>query len=131
MYEKVNMENETRNHSSKMRTVRCSSRRRKGVSAWGCLSEGVSAQGCLPRGCLCRGCLPMVVSARGMSAQGDVCPGWCLPRGSLCRTSHYPACPLPCRWKHNLGKLCLRAVTIISCLFWKNLYIHRNLSGNS
>ena len=56
---------QTRMHSSRMRTVRCSS-----LSAWGFW--------CLPKGCLPRG-----VSAHvEVSAQGRVCPGGrVLPRG--------------------------------------------------
>ena len=72
-------------HSSRMRTVRCSSRLLEGVSAW-----GVSAQEggvCPGGGCLLRrGCLPgRGVSAQeggvcpeGVSAQGGVCPEGCL-----------------------------------------------------
>ena len=56
----------TRRHSSRMRTVRCSSR-----LGWGCLPRGLSAWGlsawgvCLPWGCLPRGgvCLRCVCSS--------------------------------------------------------------------
>ena len=77
----------TRVHSSRMRTVRCSSRRPglsarggylPGVSARGLSDQGVSARrGCLPSGCLPRGCLP------GGCLPGGVCPGGCLPSGCL------------------------------------------------
>ena len=56
----------TRMHSSRMRTVHCSSR----LPGVGCLSGGGIVcpgdvfRGCLPRGCLPRGCLPRGVSAR-------------------------------------------------------------------
>ena len=61
-------------HSSRMRTVRCSGRRRMGgaclggvclgVSAWGCLLRGCLPGGCLPSRCLPSRCLPGGVSAR-------------------------------------------------------------------
>ena len=68
-------------HSSRMRTVRCSSYLLwGGVSAQGsaggggCLPRGLSAQGgCLPRGMgvsAQRGCLPGVCVYLGVSAQG-------------------------------------------------------------
>ena len=64
-------------HSSRMRTVRCSSHP----------GEGVSEQG----GYVCPGGVCLGVSAQGgMSAQGGVClggvfPGGCLPGGCLLR----------------------------------------------
>ena len=69
----------TRMHSSRMCTVRSSSR-----LVEECLSRGMFAQGeclprrlCLPRPGVCLGgCLP-----RGGVCLGDVCPGGCLPGG--------------------------------------------------
>ena len=75
-------------HSSRMRTVRCSSHLRVCLRGGVCLGgvfqgdvcQGLSATGgvcpggCLPGGCLSRGCLP------GVSARGGGClPGGCLP----------------------------------------------------
>ena len=78
----------TRMHSSRMRTVRCSSR---------LLGEGVvSARGCLPGG---GGYLP-----RG------VCPGGCLPHTS----SPTPWTEWQTLWKYYLAEIMLR--TVISCV---------------
>ena len=89
----------TRMHSSRMRTVRCSSH----------LGEGVSAEGgCLPRGCLPRrvsvwvGCLPR----RGVSAQGVFGQGVCLPHPYPREQNHI------CLWKHYLATTTLRTVKI-------------------
>ena len=65
----------TRRHSSRMRTVRCSSHLGGGVSA----QEGVSTRDCLPRVGVC----PGVVSDRRGCLSGGVCPWGCLPRGCL------------------------------------------------
>ena len=93
---------QTRMHSSRMYTVRCSGRpwwcltggvSTGGVCPGGCLPRGVSAQsGCLPRGvsvcqgvCLpARGCLLRWVSAQGVSTQGSVCPEWVSAQGGVC-----------------------------------------------
>ena len=84
----------TRMHSSRMRTVRCSSRLSGGVSAQGegCLPSGGV---CLEKGGVCPGgvslwgvCLgggqPGEVSAQEVSTQGVVCLGGCLP-GGVCK----------------------------------------------
>ena len=63
----------TRMDSSRMRTIRYSSRLL--VSAQGVSAQGCQPRGCLPRGCLSGGCLP-----------GGVCPGGCLPRGVSAQT---------------------------------------------
>ena len=68
---------ETRMHSSRMRTVRCSGRLR---------------EVCLPKGCL-----PKVGSVQGRGVcLGDVCPGGCLPRGQTdaCENITFPQLPL-------------------------------------
>ena len=95
-------------HSSRMRTVRCSSRLLgwgeggcRCICRWGrgYLPGGLHARvrgrpggvcrGCLLRGCLLRGCLPRGVSAGGclpgVSAQGGVCPGVVCLGGCLLR----------------------------------------------
>ena len=72
----------TRMHSSRMRKVRCSGRRRSlprgGVCLGGCLPRGISAQkGCLPGG-VCQGgggVCPGGVSTQGCVCPRDVCPG--------------------------------------------------------
>ena len=88
---------QTRMHSSRMHTVRCSDRLVGGnvCLGWGCLPGGVclgeSSQGrCLPRGGLSEGCLP-----RG-----------CLPRGCT---------PPPPPWTdRRLWKHYLSATTVIN-----------------
>ena len=66
------MKLKTRMYSSRMRTVRCSSRLLgKGVS----VSGGVCLGGCLSGGVCLRVCLGGGVSAQGLSAWG------CLPMG--------------------------------------------------
>ena len=62
----------TRMHSSRMRTVRCNGRLRRGVSAWRCAYGGV----CLGGVCLVGGYLP-----RGVSAWWGYLPGGCLLGG--------------------------------------------------
>ena len=104
----------TRMHSSRMRTVRCSSHlggcvSAQGVSAWGvctgrdvCLG-GLSAWGCLLRGFSARGgCLPREVcpggmSAWGLSTQGVSAQGECLLHTPpLWTESQMPMKTLPC-----------------------------------
>ena len=83
---------QTRMHSSRMRTVCCSSRLR-----------GVSGRGVFTRGCL----------AKGVSARGDVCPGGVSAQGGVgwgCHT--HPPCEQNHRrlWKHYLAATTLRTV---------------------
>ena len=73
----------TRVHSSRMRTVRCSGHLSGDVYPGGCLPGGVSARGCVPRGvCAQGGVCPGGVCPGGCVPRGGVCPGGCLPRGS-------------------------------------------------
>ena len=100
----------TRMHSSRMCTVRCSSRLLWGVCPGGvCLpgrvSAGPSRRGGLPGGDLPRGCL-----SRGGVCLGGVClPRGCLPGGEgICSgvyTSPPPVDRIPdtCLWKHYLS----------------------------
>ena len=67
---------QTRIHSSRMRTVRCSNHLLRRVSAYGgCLPRGMGGGvflgGCLPR----VGCLPVGVCLGGVCLLGGVCPG--------------------------------------------------------
>ena len=87
---------QTRMHSSRMRTVRCSSRLPGGVSAGGCLPgaclpggvcQGVSAKGMSAQVGVCPGGLPKGVSTRGDVCPGGVCSRGCLPGGCLPDTS--------------------------------------------
>ena len=75
----------TRMYSSRIRTVRCSSRLlgRSGVSAGGVCPGGVCL-GVSFWGGLCLGCLPGKVSAWGCLPRGCL-PGGCLTRGCLPR----------------------------------------------
>ena len=82
----------TRMHSSRMRTVHCSSHvPGRGVSAQGvCLSRGVCV--CLPRGDVC---------------PGGVCPGGCLPGGCVCLGGCLPGgCTPPPLWTEFLTHAC-------------------------
>ena len=75
---------QTRMHSSRMRTIRCSSRLPAGaVFLGGCLPEG-----CLPRDDVCLGCVCLGVSAHGCLPEGGVSAwgrGVCLTEGCLTR----------------------------------------------
>ena len=81
-------------HSSRMRTVRSSSRLLPGK---GCLPRGcqpgeggICSEGCLPIGVSACWCLPMGVSAQGVSAWGVSARG-CLPRGGgVCLGRYLP-----------------------------------------
>ena len=77
----------TRMHSSRMSTVRCSSRLLGGLCPGDLSAWGVSACGGLPSGFLTRGCLP-----RGLSAQeGGVCLGGYLPGGGCLLDTQLPS----------------------------------------
>ena len=105
----------TRMHSSRMRTVHCSSR----LLGGGCLpgtgvSRGVGVcRGCLPRG-VCPGGMLRGVCAQGGCLLRDVCPmGVCQ---GVCTqgVSHPSPCEQNdrCLWKHYLAAISLRTVNI-------------------
>ena len=88
---------QTRMHSSRIRTVRNSSRLPGGVPAWGgvlawgvstCLG-GLPAQGVPAQGCTCRGGVP----AGGCTCQGGTCLGAPAPMGCTCLGVPAPGAP--------------------------------------
>ena len=84
-------------HYNRMRTVRCSGRRKGG----GCLPRGGLPRGCLPGDVSAqRGCLPRGMSAQGQgvsaggSARGVSAQGGCVSQHALCRVG---VCPSACQ----------------------------------
>ena len=131
LVEKDNNRN-TRMHSSRMRTVRCSNHLVGGGGVvcpggvclpGGCLLRGDVCPGwclpggmCLPGGVSSQGvCLPRGVSAQGVSAHGGCLPGGCLPRGCLPRGV---SATLPCEQNHR----CLAATTLRTVITHIEIY---------
>ena len=113
---------DTRKHSSRMRTVCCSGRRRVGCLPRGCVCPGGVCLGrCLPGGvCLggvwlgVRVCLGGVCLGGCLSGGGGVCPGGVVSQHALGKT---PPCGQNDRrlWKYYLAATTLRTVKITIC----------------